>query len=171
MYSKLDELNKTLILFKNKRKHGDYEHAYSPCLSDYHYLKRIQFLMSEIYNCKVWYGGSLSLFLQKKTDKFGDLDIITNKIFKKEDLAWEVNNETDFSYQTWDFDLDIFFKEKTNQKIVDFFNNNTVKVNNILVQDWKIVNAINWYWRETPKKRQFTEPDNKLKKQITEIFS
>jgi hypothetical protein len=171
MYSNLDELNKILIMFKNKRKHGEYSNLYSPCLNDLYYIKRIQILLSTVLNCKVWYGGSLSMFLQKKSQCYGDLDIITEKIFTEDELPWKINNITRSSYQIWDYDLDIFFNSITKNNLIDFFKQDVIKINNILVQDWKIVNAVNWRWRNEQKKREFIEPSLFLKNKMLELFS
>lgn len=126
------------------------------------YLFALQESLASVLNCRVAYGGSTALFLQGLVPRFGDYDIVTDRILRASDLPWRVNEESQHGLKVHRYDLDIFFvadRHKDNRAMLELSNRHVVTMDDgVRVQDAEFVMAINRMWHvEGDKQRLCAE--------------
>lgn len=129
-----------------------------PTFSEHDYLRMILSFVSAKFQCSCWFGGSLALYLQGQKSEWGDIDVITDRMFAVSDLPWTVDCHG-FNMMSKRLNLDIFFSK--NEKHIPFLElskRHVVEVNGLRMTDADFVQAVNWCWRKDEKQRQMIKP-------------
>jgi len=118
------------------------------------YFRFIQRELDTLLGCRTAYAGSLALYLQGEVDRYGDLDVLTDRMFLPSDLPWDVDRCSRYGLKSDRWGLDMFFvRDADNVAMMELANNHVIEVGGIRVQSADFVKEINWFWRDDSKPR------------------
>lgn len=124
---------------------GMVNHRDSRCLR---WLRILQPLLDNVLDCRTAYAGSLGLFVCGEVGRFGDLDIVTDRLWNEGDLPWKMDGQSRFGWKSNTWGLDIFYvKRPDNRAMMELANRHIVDVDGIRVQCPTFTKEINWFWR------------------------
>ncbi len=124
-------------------------------------LLGLQYLLNMLLDCKTAFAGSTGLYLQGEVEKFGDIDVLTNRMFTSEEFEELIgitpDNESKHGFQFHKTSLDIFFVSRPdNQSILELANYHTTTIDNIRVQSAEFIKQVNYYWQGGDEKQRLT---------------
>lgn len=158
----LEQFISVLQAFKRHRAGGRGFSAFS----ELDYLRLIQSFVSAKFQCNVWFGGSLALYLQGRRENYGDVDLLTDRMFSPEDLPWRIENDQGLNLKSRELELDLFFRQdEKHLAILEMSKARIVEVNGLWVQEADFVENVNWCWSENEKDdkpRQCRKPDERV---------
>lgn len=112
------------------------------------WLRMLQMLLDATLECRTAYAGSLGLWICGEVDRFGDLDVVTNRLWNDGDLPWHFDGQSRFGWKCGAVDLDIFYVNRPdNRAMMELANRHIVEVDGIRVQGPQFTKEINWFWR------------------------
>jgi len=128
----------------------------------------------------VAYAGSTALWVQNHSDTYNDLDLFTSCVMTRNEFiemtGFPVDAETKIGIQSWNLNLDVFFRavpDASFSETIQLGTEHIIEVDGIPVQTANYIYQYNWVFNEfTPdwKNRRKDRPLPELEMRIRSAF-